>query len=65
MCQWSTAVYSEKVNSAQSKVRAMKSERTGHVQCATRLSGAARGQKTSTVKRSKPQRSADVVDTGQ
>jgi hypothetical protein len=42
-----------------------KSERTEHVWCATGLSGAARRQKTSMVNRSKPQRSADVVGTGQ
>jgi hypothetical protein len=33
-----------------------KSERTGHVQCATGLSGAARRQRTSMVNCSKPQR---------
>jgi hypothetical protein len=60
-----TAVYSGKVNSAQSEIRAAKSERTGHVQCATGLSGAARGQKTSTVKCSKAQRSTNVTGTGQ
>jgi hypothetical protein len=36
------------------EVRAAKSKRTGHVRCATRLPGAARGQRTSTVNRSKP-----------
>jgi hypothetical protein len=35
------------------------------VRCATRLSGAARGQRTSMVNRSKPQRSADMACTGQ
>jgi hypothetical protein len=44
-----------------SEVRATTSERTEHVRCATGLSGAARGQKTSTVNRSKPQRSTDVA----
>jgi hypothetical protein len=41
-----------------SEVRTAKSERIG-------LSGAARGQKTSKVKSSKPQRSADMALTGQ
>jgi hypothetical protein len=35
------------------------------VRCATRLFGDARGQRTSMVNRSKPQRSADVACTGQ
>jgi hypothetical protein len=54
-----------KVNSAQSEVRAAKSERTGHIRCATGLSGAARRQRISTVNRSKPQRCADVARTEQ
>jgi hypothetical protein len=56
--QRSTTGNSEKVNNAQLEVRAAKSERTG-------LSGAARGQKTSTVNRSKPQWCDDVARTGQ
>jgi hypothetical protein len=47
-----------------SQVRAEKTERTGHVWCATGLSGAATRQRTSTVNRSKPQRAADVARTG-
>jgi hypothetical protein len=35
------------------------------IQCATGLSGAARRQKTSTINSSKPQRSTDMVHTGQ
>jgi hypothetical protein len=38
--------------------------RTGHVRCATGLSGAARRQRTSMVNRSKPQRAADGARTG-
>jgi hypothetical protein len=46
-----------------SEVRAEKLERTGHVRCTTGLSGAATGQRTPTVNRSKPQRVADVACT--
>jgi hypothetical protein len=42
-----------------------KSEHNRHVWCATGLSGAATGQRTSIVKRSKPQRRADVAHTRQ
>jgi hypothetical protein len=38
------------------RVRAAKSEVTGHVRCATGLSGAAKGQRVPTVNNSKPQR---------
>jgi hypothetical protein len=66
--QWSNSLMRQrstaKVNNAQSEVRAAKSKRTGHVGCATGLSGATRGQKTSTVNYSKPQRCADVARTG-
>jgi hypothetical protein len=53
------------VNSAQ--VRSQNCEIRVHrtVRCATGLSGATRGQDTSTINRSKPQRSADVARTGQ
>jgi hypothetical protein len=61
MRQWSTAWTVKRCTVQKSKVRAAMSERTGHVRCATRLSGAARGQKTSPVNRSKPQRSADMA----
>jgi hypothetical protein len=54
--QRSTAMNSKKVHNAE--VRAAKSEHTG-------LSGAARGQRTSTVNRSKPQRAADMARTRQ
>jgi hypothetical protein len=37
---------------------------TGHVRCATGLSGVARRQRTSTVNRSKPQWAANVARTG-
>jgi hypothetical protein len=40
-----------------------KSKRTGHVRCATGLSGATTRQRTSMVNRSKPQRAADVTRT--
>jgi hypothetical protein len=50
-------VNSKKRTVQKSEVRVAKSERTG-------LSGAARRQKTSTVNRSKPQRSAGVAGTG-
>jgi hypothetical protein len=52
-----------KVNSVQSEVKATVSGRTGHVRCATGLSGAATRQRTSTVNRSKPQRAADMART--
>jgi hypothetical protein len=53
--QWSTAVNSKNEQCA-SRCQAAKSERTGHVRCATGLSGAARGQRVPMVDRSKPQR---------
>jgi hypothetical protein len=52
--------WTKKMNNARQK-----SERTGHVWCCTRLSGAATGQRVPTVNRSKPQRRADVACTGQ
>jgi hypothetical protein len=58
-------VNSKRRTMQKSEVGAAKSVRTGHVRCATGLSGAAKGQKTSTVNRSKPQRAADVAHTGQ
>jgi hypothetical protein len=53
--------------SVQCKVRwqAAKLERTGHVRCATGLSGAPTSQRAPTVNRSKTQRCADVARTGQ
>jgi hypothetical protein len=56
--QRSTALTWVQWTEQKSEVWIAKSERTG-------LSGAAIGQKTSTVKRSKPQRLADVARTGQ
>jgi hypothetical protein len=52
------------VHSTEVKCQAVKLERTGHVRRATELSGAATGQRTSTVNHSKPQRAADVARTG-
>jgi hypothetical protein len=58
-CADGGTVNSAEVRSQKCKVRAHRT-----VRCATRLSGAARGQRTSTVNRSKLQRSADVARTG-
>jgi hypothetical protein len=52
-------VYSEQCRSQNYKVRMHRT-----VRCATGLSGVARGERTSKVNRSKPQRSADVARTG-
>jgi hypothetical protein len=54
-----------KVNSTQVRSQNCEVRTQRTVRCATGLSGAARGQGTSTVNRSKPQRSADVAGTGQ
>jgi hypothetical protein len=51
------------VHSTEVKCQATKLERTGHVRCATELSSAATGQRTSTVNHSKPQWAADVACT--
>jgi hypothetical protein len=53
------------VNSAEVKSQNCKVRTHRTVRCATRLSGATRGQRTSTINRSKPQRSANVARTGQ
>jgi hypothetical protein len=65
--QWSTAVNREQWTTQKSEVRTAKSEHTGlsGVPPDTGLFGAARGQGTSTVNRSKPQRLADMACTGQ
>jgi hypothetical protein len=55
------------MNSEQCEVRSQNCKARTHrtVRCATGLSGAARGQRTSMVNHSKPQRSADVARTRQ
>jgi hypothetical protein len=53
--QWSTAQMNSD-EQCRAEARAAKSEVTGHVWCATGLSGAAKGQRVPTVNSSKPQR---------
>jgi hypothetical protein len=58
--QWTVKLHNAEVRSQSYKVRTHQT-----VWCATGLSGAARGQGTLMVNRSKPQQSADVAGTGQ